>query len=312
MIKDSISVSVVIPCYNSEAHLAHAIESLREQTRVPNEIIVVDDGSTDSSAEIAESFGDKVKVIKQENHGESVARNRGVNEASSSHIVFLDADDFFHPESLERLVAPLTGNDNEVSCMHCVWFEDDPDKPYLISEPKNSFFPHVVSANINPIHCWAVPRKMFLGLGGFQEGQHYFEDWDFWFRVGLHGATLCPVPFAGAYYRQHAKQQLKTVSKKDRIKGHVDLQERFTEGILAKGEDLIEEFPTEMFWSPWTAYHKGRKVGLSKRELSQLGKNIEAIAGILINKGKASGFVRLANLIGIHKADVLRGLFVRV
>lgn len=99
------SVSVVIPCYNAEAFIGETIESVLRQTRAVDEVIVVDDGSRDSSAEIAESFGDPVRVVRQENRGECGARNRGVKEARGEIIAFLDADDLWHPEKIERQLA---------------------------------------------------------------------------------------------------------------------------------------------------------------------------------------------------------------
>jgi glycosyltransferase involved in cell wall biosynthesis len=96
------TVSVVIPCYNGAAFLAETLASVLHQTYRPHEIIVVDDGSTDKSASIAESFGPSVRVIRQENQGESVARNRGWAEARGEWIAWLDADDLWVPTKLER------------------------------------------------------------------------------------------------------------------------------------------------------------------------------------------------------------------
>jgi glycosyltransferase involved in cell wall biosynthesis len=99
------SVSVVIPCFNAEAFLEETIQSVLAQTHQPNEIIVVDDGSTDRSREIARSFGKAIRFFEQTNQGVSVARNRGI-EASLSHwIAFLDADDLWHPKKLEEQLA---------------------------------------------------------------------------------------------------------------------------------------------------------------------------------------------------------------
>ncbi|QDT34640.1 glycosyltransferase family 2 protein [Thalassoglobus polymorphus] len=95
-------VSVVIPCYNGSPFLRETLDSAINQTHRPLEIIVIDDGSTDDSAAIAESFGAPVRVIRQENQGESVARNRGIDEAKGEWIAFLDADDLWAPEKLER------------------------------------------------------------------------------------------------------------------------------------------------------------------------------------------------------------------
>lgn len=96
------SVSCIIPVYNRERFLSEGIESLLAQTRLPDEIVVVDDGSTDGSADIARGFGDRVRYIHQKNAGPAAARNHGVREAQGDFISFLDADDLWEPTKLER------------------------------------------------------------------------------------------------------------------------------------------------------------------------------------------------------------------
>src|SRR4030095_12529352 len=96
-----LSVSVVIPVFNCEKYLPFALESALNQTQVPQEICVVDDGSTDRSAECATGFGPKVRVVTQANLGPGTARNRGVRMAQGEWISFLDADDFWSKDKLE-------------------------------------------------------------------------------------------------------------------------------------------------------------------------------------------------------------------
>lgn len=98
--RESPTVSVVIPCYNGAAFLRETLDSVLAQTHPVLEVIVVDDGSTDDSAAIAESYGPPVRVIRQANAGESSARNRGIDEAKGSLVAFVDADDLWEPEKL--------------------------------------------------------------------------------------------------------------------------------------------------------------------------------------------------------------------
>jgi len=98
-------VSVVVPVYNGERYLGDAIRSLLEQTLPAAEIIVVDDGSTDSSAEVAASFGHEVKLIRQDNLGVAAARNRGGEAAREPYVAWLDQDDLATPNRLARQVA---------------------------------------------------------------------------------------------------------------------------------------------------------------------------------------------------------------
>jgi glycosyltransferase involved in cell wall biosynthesis len=97
----TLPVSVIIPAYNREAYLAEAIRSVLEQTRRPEEIIVVDDGSTDRTGEEARSFGERIRYVFQENRGISSARNTGVEASRALFLAFLDSDDLWLPQKLE-------------------------------------------------------------------------------------------------------------------------------------------------------------------------------------------------------------------
>ena len=103
-------VSVIVPAYNGERYLDEALRSAVGQSLPPSEVIVVDDGSTDGSAEIAERFGDPVRCIRQENTGVAGARNRGLSAATGEFVAFLDHDDVWPPEKLEIQVAALRSN----------------------------------------------------------------------------------------------------------------------------------------------------------------------------------------------------------
>src|SRR5262245_53259028 len=95
-------ISVVIPCHNAAAYLRSSIDSVLAQTVPPREILVIDDGSTDESATVAMSYAPRVRVVKQTNRGPASARNRGIEEATGEWIAFLDADDVWRPQKLER------------------------------------------------------------------------------------------------------------------------------------------------------------------------------------------------------------------
>ncbi|MBD2561468.1 MULTISPECIES: glycosyltransferase family 2 protein [Nostoc] len=98
-------VSVIIPAYNTEAYIAKAIESALEQTLKDIEVIIVDDGSSDKTVEVAKSFTDqRLKIVNQQNLGVSAARNRALKAAQGEWIAVLDSDDWYDPERLEKLV----------------------------------------------------------------------------------------------------------------------------------------------------------------------------------------------------------------
>jgi len=118
---DGPTVSVVIPVWNAARYLSETLRSVLRQTRPAEEIVVVDDGSTDESAAVAEEFGARVRVLRQENRGESAARNRGIEAAQGDWIAFLDADDLWHPDKLARQLAAVRA-DPAVDCVHTNWY----------------------------------------------------------------------------------------------------------------------------------------------------------------------------------------------
>src|SRR4249919_215905 len=100
-------ISAVVPCYNAGPFLRQTLQSVLAQTCPVFEIIVVDDGSTDESAAVAKTFRPLVRVIQQENRGESVARNRGIDEAQGDWVALLDADDIWEPTKLEKQIETI-------------------------------------------------------------------------------------------------------------------------------------------------------------------------------------------------------------
>lgn len=108
-----LRVSVILPCFNAEAFVADAIASVAAQTRPPDEIIVVDDGSTDASLRAIKGAGQRVRILEQANRGVAAARNAGIAASSGDVLAFLDADDAWPPDSLELRLAEMerTGAD---------------------------------------------------------------------------------------------------------------------------------------------------------------------------------------------------------
>jgi glycosyltransferase involved in cell wall biosynthesis len=101
------SVSVIIPAYNVENSLAKCIDSVFSQVLQPEEVIVVNDGSTDKTVDVVKAYGQRVVYIEQENQGQGGARNAGLAKAEGQYIAFLDADDFWDPHFLETCIAFL-------------------------------------------------------------------------------------------------------------------------------------------------------------------------------------------------------------
>jgi glycosyltransferase involved in cell wall biosynthesis len=157
-------VSVVIPVFNGERYLGEAIESVLGQTRPPDEVVVIDDGSTDASAAVARGF-DEVRCRSQTNAGQSAALNRGVSETRGRFLAFLDADDVWVPEKLAlQLEAFLEDPGLDMVFGHAEQFVD-PDAPEAVVariRPGRTVLPaHLPSALL-------VRREAFELVGGLR------------------------------------------------------------------------------------------------------------------------------------------------
>ena len=111
-------VSVIIDNYNYGHFLAQAIDSVLAQTYTNIELIVVDDGSTDNSREVIESYGDRLTPIFQKNQGQGAAFNTGIKQAKGELVCFLDSDDYFHPEKVAKVVAVFAQHPEWVQVSH--------------------------------------------------------------------------------------------------------------------------------------------------------------------------------------------------
>ncbi|MBW3636700.1 MAG: glycosyltransferase [Armatimonadetes bacterium] len=178
-----MKISVVIPTFNRGAAIAATLDSVLNQTHAPLEIIVVDDGSTDGTADfIAAHYGNKVRLIRQQNSGVARARNRGLRESRGEWIAFCDHDDRFHPQKFERFSA-FDGED--VGVIVPRWREVGAqihESPSVA--PRNAF--SWLFGWHNPIVSMSVPlvkREVMLHIGGFDPRCAPADDWDLWLRL---------------------------------------------------------------------------------------------------------------------------------
>jgi glycosyltransferase involved in cell wall biosynthesis len=312
MASDRITVSIITPCYNGAPYLRQTLQSAISQTASPLEVIVIDDGSTDESATIAETFGPPVRVLRQANQGESVARNRGIAEARGTHILFLDADDLLAPQALERLTGALTSNPTAVALMSVAWFTDDPTRPTgaIKSPVHRRFLPAIISENFAPPHSWLTPIELIRRAGGFAEQLRWFEDWDLWWRVGLLDPPIVPVDYVGALYRQHARSQLATTKIADRTRGHAMLMERMAVAILANPA-LTEQHGDALFWNCWTALIRAHRHHVPWDELRPLAARLEEILERRPPGLAGSWTARAIALLGVRPSVVMSALLAK-
>ena len=203
------NVSVIIPNYNYSQYLREAIDSVLAQTYAEIEIIVVDDGSTDNSREVLESYGDRITAIFQENAGVSAARNNGVSESHGEYIAFLDADDAWFPTKIERELA-IFENDARLGLVHVGVVEIDGDGN-LLSEHKDGMDGQVADALLHfegPVILGGgsgmmVPRRVFDEIGGFDTRLSTSADWDLFYQIA-NRYSVGFVPEVLLKYRVHS------------------------------------------------------------------------------------------------------------
>ena len=214
------SVSVIIPTYNYGRFIAEAIQSVLQQTHRPDEIVVVDDGSTDDTARVVAGFGDAVKYVRQENGGVCAARNKGVAESTGEIIAFMDADDTMEPESIAKQVA-LFG-DEHVGLVHCGLrlFDDESGETIelQLEGGEDGVADNLLlweGASIAGPGAILVTREAFDSVGGFDTGMKVGEDWDFCYRVARKfKVRFVPEPLVN--YRSHATAAHRNVAEMER------------------------------------------------------------------------------------------------
>ena len=199
----STSVAAVIPAYNSSRFIRRALDSVVNQTRPPDEVIVVDDGSTDDTAEVIASYP-CVRYIHQNNAGVSVARNTGIQAAQSEWIAFLDHDDEWLPDKIERMTAAAMENDCGVVYSD-FWSDQNGKRTRVRCIPPERLWPSIRYKNPFVPSVVMIRRSLLLEVGGFRPLAHgaSAEDWEL--NVRLAGVTkFVRVPEPLAVYHVHS------------------------------------------------------------------------------------------------------------
>jgi glycosyltransferase involved in cell wall biosynthesis len=183
------TVSVIIPTYNYACFLREAIDSALVQTRPPLEVIVVDDGSTDDTAAVLARYGDRIRVLRQQNQGVATARNTGIAAARGDYLAFLDSDDAWHPRKLELQMQRFEA-EPELGLVHCGADIIDAEGRTLdtmlrgmeghVAEAMLRLDREVIMPQGSSI---VVPKRVAEEIGGFDVRLPPSEDWDFCYRV---------------------------------------------------------------------------------------------------------------------------------
>ena len=257
-------VSVIIPCYNYARYLPDAVRSVLSQTFQDLEIIIVNDGSTDNSLDVAKGLiksdvSHRTRLIDQPNSGQpAISRNRGISEARGEYILCLDADDMIAPTLLEECVALLDGNP-EISIAY-------PDQLYLLNSGKSQVIP-AVDWDFNRLrysnqlpYCSVYRRRVWEDTGGYNTNVRGYEDWDFWIAAGAKGHIGKRIPKALFHYRWHGSGVYsQAVGGDERLRSQIMLNhpQLYDQRSIEKASEVLGQRPSK------SLEDKPRRPGLS-------------------------------------------------
>ena len=201
-------VSVIIPTYNGAKYIKQAVDSVLAQTYDDYEIIVVDDGSTDDTAELLRPYGDRITYLYQENRKLPAARNTGIRAARGQYLAFLDSDDFFLPHKLAAQARCLDERPEVGLVASGHQYIDEAGRLLQESRPwlgrPAITLESILFGGLAPVHAVLLRREWFDRVGGFDEQFTYCEDSDLWFRLALAGCLTAWLPVVVCQYRIHA------------------------------------------------------------------------------------------------------------
>ncbi len=251
-------VSVIIPAYNGEDFLGEAVESINKQTYQPLEIIIVDDGSTDKTAEIAKGLNGNVKYLYQAHSGgPATGRNRGIREAQGELIAFLDQDDLFSEDKLALQVSKM----KEQPKLDVVLGRT---QKLRLREVKNEKYEleKYFQPNVSLMPASALFRKSVFGkVGLFDEGMKYYgNDYDWFMRARELGVLLLIQKETTLFWRMHNNNQSHDKSIRDLSQGRnhafMEVIKKSLDRRRQRGHGKIQAVPQfssfdELKWSKY-------------------------------------------------------------
>lgn len=212
---DPALISVIMPCYNAATYVEEAVSCVMKQTYPEVELIVVDDGSTDDSMDILQQLAahhsPRLTLLFEGRMGLYPARNRGLERAHGGRVAFLDADDYWTPDALEKLATAL--NDHHADIAYCGWQYMDEGAPGTDPHiPPDYSQMDTVAEFLRscpwPIHAALVRREAIDAVKGFSERRFSAMDYDLWLRLYAHTHKIARVPEVLAFHRCNDKGQI--------------------------------------------------------------------------------------------------------
>ena len=269
-------VSIIIPVYNSEQHLDECIRSAIGQTWANKEIILVDDGSTDNSYNIAHKYAGQpgISIIHQKNKGASAARNAGLKEAKGDYIQFLDADDLLNSVKIEHQMQLLKGKHFAISNCATVHYFDN-SNPF-INQPIHEWYSEGSTNSIEfltrlyggsligptyggmiAIHAWLCPKAVIDKAGNWNEELSADDDGEFFCRVILASDEIIYSDKGICYYRKYIqKESLSAVNNYRANKSLLMANDLKAQYLLAKTRDFKTKLALcRIYWEYAILFH---------------------------------------------------------
>lgn len=226
-------VSIIVPAYNAEPYLAAAVDSALAQTYPTIEVVVINNGSSDGTADICRRYGARIVYIElRDNVGVSAARKIGIERSRGEFITFVDADDLLLPHKVERQVAYLQEHPDCDVCYSSVYhfYDSAPDDLLTLQAwhfSGDEVLPHLLQRNfINPLAVM-MRRSVIDRFGNFDPSRRRAEDWELWLRIAYGGGTFCYLPEPLGKYRM-------TPNSLSRAPGVMVLERRAILGIFTE------------------------------------------------------------------------------
>lgn len=312
-------VSIVIPVYNGENYLKEAIDSALSQTYKHLEVLVINDGSTDKTKEIALSYGERIRYFSKENGGVSTALNMGIANMSGEYFSWLSHDDLYKPEKVELEIAALTDDPTQIVYSDYAVIDKngativtmDIAKKYSDADLTLGLFP-ILRQTLNGCSL-LIHKSHFQRVGTFDEHLRTTQDYDLWFRI-FRGMRLAYVNEPLVMMREHGAQI--THNYESNLAESDELWMNMLKSVTK--EEACQLDGTERdFWDKQTAFlcftrYKNAK-SYAKGRLKALGGGTVSIVR-LVKLGvykTLSGISQLIRMLGIQNAVKKNKLFNR-
>lgn len=299
--------SIIVPVYNSEKYLSDCVISVLDQSCQDFELVLVDDGSTDSSGELCEALSQKdsrIKVFHKSNSGQLEARYYGVERANGEFIVFLDSDDKLAPYALEHILATVEQYDCDMVIYDFVRFSKDDEIPLapqrlnesIVIEDKKQLYITLLFGNTYNSMCRkAIRREFFSGItyedfSDIRHGEDLLQTLD----IVKNSPKTVIIPNVLYYYRTNLESVTKALNTERYILNHIFVRDKVYEQILEEG-----------FYS---------ESDLIQHQLKDIDLFCEALSIIAIQKIKYSDKKRLYNAVKAshyYKSVILKGYAAR-